>query len=71
MEVEYGVSLQLLRNRSGLTQEQAAKQSRIPLQNLRKAELSEYSLTLKEAERLSKVYWCDESDLRTHKKMKK
>lgn len=71
MEIEYGVSLQLLRNRSGLSQLQAAKKSRIPLDTLRKAELGQYELNMGEACRLADVYWCDKSELIAPRKLLK
>ena len=63
MEIEYGVMLQLMRNRAGLTQAQAASQSRINKQKLVSIELGEAKLTPSEAIRLAYTYSCEVTDI--------
>lgn len=63
MEIEYGVMLQLMRNRAGLTQAQAARESRINKQKLVSIELGEAKLTPSEAIRLACTYNCEIADI--------
>lgn len=63
MDVQYGVRLQLLRNRMGFTQAEAAKKSKIKLSKLVDLELGKGNLSADQAYRLAYTYYCDIDDV--------
>lgn len=63
MEIDYRTMMQVMRNRAGLTQAQAARQSDIKKQKLISVELGKAKLTPNEAIRLAYTYSCEVTDI--------